>query len=162
MNFRKTTQFLAPACVMPQSDVYDIYPSFSVGNGQIDLGFTALAQRLAQHEQIILDGMVGVFGDDFRVRLTQAFAQLGVTYEWFDAATTLKPEAEIDKLIAPFLGGTDPLFGRRATLALRDFFKPLKLSTARRRIVYGVGAALLAGDGFLVYVDVPKNEIQFR
>jgi len=153
MNFRKTTQFLAPATVVPQTDVYDIYPAFPVA-GEVDLGFVALAKRLAQHDQIVLDGMVGVLWDDFRARLTQAFAQLGVTYEWH-VVRAVEPD------VSRFLGGDDPLFGRRCTLKMRDFVAPTKLPAAKRRIVYGSGAALVT-DGFLVYLDVPKNEIQFR
>ena len=29
-------------------------------------------------------------------------------------------------------------------------------------IYYGIGAALFTEDAYLVYVDVPKNEIQYR
>lgn len=151
MSFRKTTQFLAPART-PAVEGYDIYPAFPA-TGAIDLGFDALAQRLAAHEHIVLDGMTGVLWDDFRARLTQSFTKLGVSYEWL----AVQP-SNVD--VTPFLGGDDPLFGRRCTLTMRDFIQPVTLP-AKRRIVYGAGAALVA-DGFLVYLDVPKNEIQFR
>ena len=48
---------------------------------------------------------------------------------------------------------------------LSDFFAIEKLHhdpKAELSIIYGTGAALFADDGYLVYVDVPKNEIQFR
>ncbi len=73
------------------------------------------------------------------------------------------------KFFAPFLGGNDPLFGTRNTRPLSDYFLPEKLAglarraaAGRRTILYGTGAALAASKGLLVYVDVPKNEIQFR
>jgi mannose-6-phosphate isomerase class I len=85
----------------------------------------------------------------------------------------LLPANQIEALVAPFLGGDDPLFGRRFTGSLRDFFDPEALAAlrpnprARLNIVYGCGAALarwLRDDlhGLLVYADVPKNEIQYR
>ena len=67
-----------------------------------------------------------------------------------------------------FLGGNDPLFGSRFTGNLKDFFEPAKLEailpdeTANLSIIYGCGAALVDWDGLVVYLDVPKNEIQFR
>ena len=95
--------------------------------------------------------------------------RLGTHAAWFDVAVALRPAAEFDALVAPFLGGDDPLFGTRFTGTLPDFFDPEKLSALRASveaaetsIVYGCGAALVGADGFLVYVDVPKNEIQFR
>ncbi|HSH16426.1 MAG TPA: class I mannose-6-phosphate isomerase, partial [Verrucomicrobiae bacterium] len=62
-----------------------------------------------------------------------------------------------------------PLFGTRHTGSLSDCFQPEKLAGIGQRaqaqprtIVYGTGAALALAEAFLVYVDVPKNEIQFR
>lgn len=163
--FRKTTQFLAPAESPDAGDGYNIYPAYPLAAGCIESGFDALARRLASRERIILDGMGGVFWEDFRANLASAFAKLGANYEWLDASQALKPEAEIDRILAPFLGGSDPLFGTRNTRPLADFFAPEKLGSAdgnQRLIVYGTGAALICPNGYLAWVDVPKNEIQFR
>lgn len=167
-SFRKTTQRLAPAVYSPNG-AYNPYPGQPVPAGQIELGFSALARRLAAHERIVLDGMGGVMWEDFRARLSAAFAELGLTHDWLEVGAAWRDEAEINQLIAPFLGGDDPVFGSRNLRPLRDFFAPEKLAELRRRatagrrsILYGAGAALAADDGFLVYVDVPKNEIQFR
>jgi hypothetical protein len=71
-------------------------------------------------------------------------------------------------MIAPFLGGDDPLFGFRATLSLSDFFDTDRLkrikpdADAVLNIIYGSGASLAGWDGLLVYLYVPKNEMQFR
>jgi mannose-6-phosphate isomerase class I len=173
-GFRKTTQPLAPGTHVPPEEGFNIYPGYPVGAGQIELGFPALARRLAAHEHIVMDGMGGVLWDDFRARLTVALGKLGVAFEWNDVTDALRPEAEADRLIAPFLGGDDPLFGTRNPGSLRDFFVPEKLAAlgrraaaGQRRILYGTGAALAHLPAFppshlLLYVDVPKNEIQFR
>jgi mannose-6-phosphate isomerase class I len=169
--FRHTTQRLAPATHHPLEGVYDLYPGYPIGPGQIEGGFPALARRLAAHERVIIDGMGGVLWDDFRARLTAALADLGIEYEWLDVATTLLPEPDIDARIAPFLGGDDPLFGRRNTNPLGAFFDAQVLAdigrrhaagSGRRMLLYGTGAALASTAGLLVYVDVPKNEVQFR
>jgi mannose-6-phosphate isomerase class I len=168
-TFRKTTQWLAPGIWPPANGHFNIYPAHPVGAGQIELGFPALAQRLAGHQRIILDGMGGMLWEDFRTRLAAALAALGVDFEWLDVSEALRPEPEIEQLLAPFLGGNDPLFGTRNTRPLADFFLPEKLAAlarraeaGRRTILHGTGAALAGSKGLLVYVDVPKNEIQFR
>lgn len=167
--FRKTTQPLAPGAYAPPEGAYNIYPAYPLGAGQIELGFPALARRLAAHHRVVLDGMGGVLWEDFRRRLDPALNELGLAFEWLDVSAALRPEAEVDQVSAPFLGGDDPLFGTRNTRPLGDFFSAEKLAalgrrafSSKRAIVYGTGAALAADEGLLVYVDVPKNEIQFR
>jgi mannose-6-phosphate isomerase class I len=171
-SIRKTTQALAPARRQAVPDgQYDIYPGFDVGRGKIDLGWAALAGALQDVAHVTLDGFGGVLWDDLRAHLEPEFAARGVRTCWRDVASALKAPDQIDALIAPFLGGDDPLFGRRFTGELRDFFDPVKLAliqpdpTADLNIVYGCGAALChlaVQPGALVYIDVPKNEVQYR
>jgi mannose-6-phosphate isomerase class I len=166
--FRKTTQILAPA-VHATNCNYNLYPGQPIGAGRIDLGFPALALRIAAQEHVVLDGMSGVMWEDFRNRLSAALLGLGLTCEWLDVREALLTESEVNQSFEPFLGGNDPLFGRHNPRPLRDFFVPEKLAelgqratAGRRTILFGTGAALARTDGFLIYVDVPKNEIQFR
>ncbi len=163
--WRKTTQDLVPVqdCP-PAAGDYNIYGSFSVGEGKISVGYDALAKKLADKRDVIIDGYVGVFWANFRAKLESALRSLGIRASFIDVAERLKNEAEIDQLIAPFLGGDDPIFGKRFSGELADFFQIEKLQhddQAELSIVYGTGAALFA-EGYLVFVDVPKNEIQFR
>ena len=178
--FRKTTQILAPVRYQPAAiGQYDIYPSFDIGPGQIHLGYAALADVIQQHHTVRLDGYGGVLWSDLRQRLEAQLAALGISARWVFIEEALKPPAEVDALIAPFLGGDDPVFGTRFTGALRDFFNEAALeriqsdlhpdlqrnakSGSTITIVYGCGAALVdAPDSTLIYIDVPKNEIQFR
>lgn len=167
--WRRTTQELGPARHTPTSaGQYDIYPGFPVGSGKIELGYSALAARLAGHRRVIIDGYVGVFWHYLREQLNAELIQQGIRATWLDVDMALRPEHEIEQLVIPFLGSDDPLFGTRFTGQLRDFFDVEKLralrpdSDADMSIIYGPGAALTGWDGLLVYVDVPKNEIQFR
>jgi mannose-6-phosphate isomerase class I len=71
-------------------------------------------------------------------------------------------------LTKPFSGGDDPLFGTRCTLPLRDFFSEefsgnmICENDNEITIFYGPGAFLTGLHGLLIYIDIPKNEIQFR
>jgi mannose-6-phosphate isomerase class I len=166
--FRKTTQLLAPAFRSKRASGYEIYPAYPLSTGCIQIGFDELAARLAPHRRIVIDGVGGTLWGDFRECLSGAMNAIGFSSEWIDVAEALRSESEMEQMLAPFLGGDDPLFGKRSTRILADFFVPEKLATLRhsatagaRTIIYGTGAAL-AGNGFLVYVDIPKNEIQFR
>jgi len=166
---RRTTQLLMPA-VHPRTgkDDYDIYPPIDLAGGRIERGFAALARRLAKESVVILDGYGGVLWEDFRARLDAALRALGVETRWTDVRQALLDEPAIDRLIEPFLGGDDPLFGTRFPGTLSDFFDPARLAAlkpdpgAPLTILFGSGAALAGWKGLLVYLDVPKNEIQFR
>lgn len=167
--WRKTTQLLAPVRHTPTpAGQYDLYPAFPIGSGKIAIGYAALAAQLADYRTVIIDGYGGVQWANFRDQLDSALYRRGIRAAWQDVSAALRPEPDIDQMIAPFLGGDDPLFGTRFTGQLRDFFDPGKLRAIRpspdaaMNIVYGCGAALAGWEGLLVYVDVPKNEIQFR
>ena len=171
--WRKTTQHLMPARVADTGQAtiagqYNVYPAHSLAAGQIESGFAALAQRLAGAGQVVIDGYPGVLWEDFRARLDAALQDMAVRVHWIDSAAALKPGAAIEALLTPYLGGDDPIFGFRYPGALIDFFDPAALSSlnpdpnAALNIIYGCGAALAGWQGPLVYVDAPKNEIQFR
>ncbi|SHI79461.1 Mannose-6-phosphate isomerase, class I [Tangfeifania diversioriginum] len=168
-NWRYSSQFLMPSIkTKNKKGKYDIYPTHLLDDGKIEKGFEGLAEELAQHRTILIDGFVGVFFEDFRENLQKYFDRKKLKVHWINTAAALKPEAETDKLIAPFVGGKDLLFGTRTTLNLVDFFQQEKLKSlvldesTDLNIIYGVGALLTGVDGLLVYIDLPKNELQFR
>lgn len=168
-DWRKSSQFLMPAQKEKESiGDYGLYPAYSLGEGKISFGFEKLADELQKHKTIILDGYQGIFFEIIRNNLDTHFLNKGLKTNWIDISEMLKPEPEIDNMIAPFMGGDDPIFGTRTTLGLSDFFQTEKLSKislnedADINIVYGLGAALSNISGTLVYVDLPKNELQFR
>lgn len=168
-SWRKTTQHLMPSRRQETGPgQYNIYPSFELGSGRIQAGFDALARQLAGAGQVTIDGFPGVLWADFRARLDAALHSLGVRTHWVPVDTAWKPPAAIAAHLAPYLGGDDPIFGFRCPGALSDLFVPEALgalqptAAADLSLVYGCGAALAGWAGPLVYVDVPKNEIQFR
>ncbi|MBV5348951.1 class I mannose-6-phosphate isomerase [bacterium] len=173
-NWRKTDQFLMPVSKEGSAKgMYDLYPTLKIEDGKIAEGFESLAIQLKDEKQVIVDGYIGVFFDDFRENLDAEFRKLGKKTQWQPVEEALKPEGEINRIIEPFLGGDDPIFGTRTNLQLADFFDPEKLqkigTTDNRelsecdiQIVYGCGAALAGCPGKLLYIDLPKNELQFR
>lgn len=166
-QLRKTTQYVLPVEKREQNG-YDPYPVHDLGENRIFCDYESLARRIAGNRCVRIDGYVGVRFDLLAEELGRALAALGIRPVWWNASAAMKPSEEIDALVAPYLGGDDPIFGFRTPLTLGEFFDKDKLAAIRpdpqaeMNILVGVGAALAAWDGPLVYVDIPKNEIQFR
>jgi mannose-6-phosphate isomerase class I len=168
-SWRETSQHLLPTQHTPTpAGQYDVYPAFPIGTGKIQSGYAALAQSLARHERIVIDGYVGVLWQNFREQLDSQLQAIGIRAVWLDVSTAMLPEDAIQQFVEPFLGGDDPIFGTRYTGQLSDFFDTDKLrqlqpNSTQMTILYGCGATLAGwNDALLVYVEVPKNEIQFR
>ena len=168
-SWRTTTQDLLPAETPPAPyGRYDPYPAFPVGKGKIGLGYGDLAEQISGQEQVMIDGFVGVFWDALRTQLDAELNARNLRVNWVDIRQAMLTPDEIDAQVEPFLGGDDPIFGTRFTGTLADFFARDKLPTmepdvrADINIIYGCGAALSGWTGLLVYVDLPKNELQFR
>ena len=147
---------------------YDIYPSFKINDNQIFTGFETLAEKIQAYGKVTIDGYGGVFFDLFRIRLDNIFRKNGYNVSWINTDDLFKPEEQILEMTASFLGGNDPLFGKKTSLNLVDFFIAGKLKSASPdtvsdiNIIIGPGAALAGWEGLLIYIDIPKNEIQFR
>jgi len=168
-KLRRTEQFLAPLHKpILTENMYDLYPAFPA-SGELVSGFEALATIISSQKIVAIDGYVGVFFERIKAHLDNLLLPLDKKVVWYDAGKAMKDRDEIDKMVSPFLGGDDPLFGTRCTLALNDFFDVDRLrhhlitpSDDAIHIIIGCGAALMKPDAFLIYVDLPKNELQFR
>lgn len=86
------------------------------------------------------------------------------------AESSLSP-GDIDELVAPFLGGSDPVFGFLSGLTLPQFFDSGKIANSRARVeaireglvlIVGCGASLIMRGDILVYADMPRWEGQNR
>lgn len=165
---RKTTQPLLPVqAVVKENGEYNVFPSFSVAS-EVFVGFDSLANQIAGQKTVVIDGFGGILWENFRQHLNLALLEKKKNVLWYDIDSCLKPSDEINKMIEPNLNGDDPVFGKKYLGELSDFFDAKKLemlqpdAAADICIVYGTGASLANWQGHLVYVDVPKSEIQYR
>jgi mannose-6-phosphate isomerase class I len=165
--YRKTEQALLPATLPQVPEHYRLYPHTELSPGLIGLGYEALAEVLSKYSTIILEGYSGVLWGEFIGGLEPNLKQLGKTVAWHNVRQALKNKQDIDTMISPYLGD-DPVFGTRYPGTLQDFFDKEKLGQIRVlpdadiNIVYGAGASLAGWQGLEVFLEVPKNEIQFR
>lgn len=169
IEYRKTSQLLTPAEQPPAvAGSYNLFPAFPLPPHAIRAGFGRLAKQLVSSSCVRIDGYVGVFWEDFREQLEIEFARLGTTTTWIDVSSALKSCRDVETLVAPLIANDDPIFGVRFRGGLADFFDRRLLSSLQPdagsdlTILYGCGAGLADWAGSLVYVDLPKNEIQYR
>lgn len=156
---------------------YDKFPTVTVPNGENACvqGWDAIAAQLqqavnkrgAQKTVLVVECYPGV--DEAAVlreleqRLTPALS--------IQAEEAMHPPEKIDALVAPFLGGNDPVFGFMSGLSLVQFFDAEPLWRLRRQIeelkkglvlIVGCGASLIAWGEILVYADLARWEAQLR
>ena len=147
---------------------YDIYPSFKLKEDQISEGFFKLAEFISRYKNVVIDGYVGVFYEFFREQLDMHLNEMDLTTSWISTSDFFKPQHIIEHSTASFTGGDDPVFGKKADLNLEDFFEISLLkniapdTSADINILIGPGASLAGWTGLLIYIDLPKNELQFR
>jgi len=167
--WRKSSQELLPEKhSSPPDNGYDIYPAQSLGSGKIFVGYDVLADLLKGNPVIIVDGFPGVLWEKFRAQFSVSLQEIGVRANFVDVQRAMFSPEKIDRLIAQFMAGEDPLFGLRFPGKLVDFFDTEILQSLKPdpscpvNLIYGCGASLANWQGSLVYLDVPKNEIQYR
>jgi len=148
-------------------DSYNIYPSFEIEKGKIELDYQSLAKEIADCHCVCIDGYIGVDWSDFISNLTKALEDIEVQSIAYSMSSAFKESKEIDLLISDFLGGDDPVFGKLFPGELSNFIELEKLENIEPdsnclSILYGCGAALSLWDAKTIYVDIPKNELQYR
>jgi len=157
---------------------YDKFPSIAVPPGHADSSWSgwesicsAILARTASGKALVaVECYPGVHVEEVLARLAAGLQPILA----IDTREAFKPEAEVDAMVGPFLGGDDPVFGYlNATLQMVDFIGPEKSGELTRIIaadsargpvlVVGPGASLLApGADLLVYADMPRWEGQLR
>lgn len=127
----------------------------------------AVRQRAAAKTVLCIECYPGVHEGQVRAELeTRLRPELTLS-----SAVALLSPGQVDKLVAPFLGGGDPVFGFIADLELKQFFDPDRIAHLRSRIaelerglvlVVGCGAALVHAGDILAYADLARWEAQQR
>ena len=155
---------------------YDKAPFIAVPNteGACVTQWDAIARRLqaalpsdARRSIVAVECYPGV---DETGTLQELQARLGATLAVL-SADALRPVEQIEDLVAPFLGGSDPVFGFLCPLPLPQFFDTARCARLRARIarqgeglilVVGVGATHLVAADLIVYADLARWEAQQR
>lgn len=110
----------------------------------------------------------GAAKDELIIKLGEELRKRGKNVRFFHSSVAMKDPQTIEKMIAPYLGGDNPLFGTITDKHLVNWFDENKLNSiqpdpeADLNIFIGTGAALSQWKAPLIYIDIPKNEIQFR
>ncbi|RZJ76525.1 MAG: hypothetical protein EOO45_01880 [Flavobacterium sp.] len=167
---RKTEQEIMPDRIakIKTVDGYDIYPHFNLGDHKIFSGIASLCDYIIEHQTVVVDGYAGVYWDRLISAIGNELRLRNVKINLVDFSDAMKPEAEIIGLTAPFMGQEDSVWGKKTTLTLPDYFNENLLKStlpdqdAGVNILIGPGAALAGWEGKLIYVDMPKNELQHR
>jgi mannose-6-phosphate isomerase class I len=170
LQLRKSTQFLMPHKLSDNKDgeVYNIYPVTNLGSGKIFNGYASLAEWIIGQKTVVIDGYEGVLWDIVKTSLQSQIADAGLKVNFIETAAYLKSEEDIETLVQPFLGATTSVWGTKCTLKLSDLYELDKLIAQSPdkeydvNIVIGTGAALANWGAPVIYIDLPKNELQFR
>ncbi len=156
---------------------YDRYPYVAVPGGENACvqGWDAIAGRIAGAIQqqgrrktvVVVECYTGVDEtavlDELRERLKPVQA--------LRPCVAMLPPEQIDRLVGPFLGGDDPVFGWLSGLKLAQFFDPARIAALREHVqsvaagivlIVGCGASLIVDSDLLVYADLARWEAQNR
>jgi mannose-6-phosphate isomerase class I len=168
---RKSAQFLLPVKLnqdVKEEGIYNIYPVCSLGKHKIFNGYSSLAEWIIEQKTVIIDGYVGVFWDQTKAAIHQHIINEGLTINWIGTEKYLKTASEIDELEQPFLSIPDSVWGTKCLLDIKDFYEFEELASevpdkeCTINIVIGPAAALVNWDAPVIYIDLPKNELQYR
>lgn len=149
-------------------------PSAHATSCQVSWAAVANALRSAVADRlraiVAIECYPGVHDDVVREELASHLRPARV----INSKDAFKSPAEVDALVAPFLGGDDPVFGYlNQTLSLGDFLNADHAKAITQSVqsevtpgivlVVGPGASLLAPScDVLVYADMPRWEGQLR
>lgn len=155
---------------------YDLRPVVEVagGAGAAVAGWDTVGARLARdvtsrgaaRTVVAVECYSGVDVDEVVAGLTPALRPSVVVRA---ERAFLDPEA-VDRVVAPWLGGDDPVFGRLCPLTLEAWLEPGRRDVVRAEVeaargtvlVVGTAASLCCTPDVLVYADMPRWEEQLR
>lgn len=148
---------------------FDKYPEKEIAGYQACQGWDTIrkiiSDRIGDTGVIVVDFYPGVDREEVTAELSKFSGYL------LDAEVCTISDTEYQKLIAPLLTD-DRVFGIMNTLTISDVYQEEKVKVLQTRlrqlqsqglvIVYGVGASLITRGDLLIYLDMPRWEIQCR
>lgn len=169
-NLRKSSQPVMPARLANNTALagrYNIYPAHKLADGSIFNGYASLTNWIAGQKTVVIEGYVGVLWDSVKTCIEEQLSLKRLKVNWIYTTNYLKPQTEVDILVSPFLGTADSVWGTKCTLALKDLYTEELGSVSPDKgfdinIIMGPGASLANWDAPVLYIDLPKNELQFR
>lgn len=170
IGWRESLQPLLPldAGKVATNENYESMPFFSLGGQEIVAGVAQLTDWIIEQKTVLIDGYGGVFFKEIQLQIQKELEVRGITAKWQFTTDYLKSEAELNLMVAPFLGEENEVWGTKTSLELKDFFKYNELSALQKdnsstlNIIIGAGAGLVKWDVPVIYFELPKNEIQYR
>lgn len=146
---------------------YNMYPFAQLGTGRIMSGYASLAAWMTARNVILIDGYIGNDWEYIASSLERELKAAGKAVNVVFTCTMMKPAEEVEALVTPFLGEKGTVWGKRATIKLEDLFDKQKLHQVQPAadaitLVIGPAAALTNLQAPVVYIDLPKNELQYR
>jgi mannose-6-phosphate isomerase class I len=171
VQLRKSSQFLLPTKLNQDTvakGIYNIYPVCPLGENKIFNGYDSLVQWIIEQKTAVIDGYAGLFWEEIKSSIHEQIINKGLTVNWIETATYLRPVSEIDLIVRPFLSEPDSVWGTKCMLEIKDFYEFEALAAqlpdkeCAVNIVIGSAAALVNWNAPIIYIDLPKNEVQYR
>jgi len=145
---------------------YDKFPAVTV-DGDCFSGWEQISRELLGHigslERFVL--AVECYSGVSQAELeTSLLPLLNPALSISTLRDAFKSPEEIDQIVAPDLGGDDPVFGFMTRLEMGDFLDLSEISIPSQGliVIYGPGASLCAPYDALIYADMPRWEEQMR
>lgn len=153
-NYEKDPVIKIKYCQSPQffgwNDIFNHCKSLTKGKSS---AIIAIETYQGVNEKVFKDSLYAEFS----------------SYRILHTTSLFKDEKEIEKMVFPFVTN-DRVFGSMNSLSILDFFSPVRLKELQKNnfdnedkcIIYGPGASLITSFDLLVYMDMPRWEIQQR
>jgi len=137
----------------------------------------AIASRVARKTVVVVECYPGVDEEEVSRELQKYLSSTeggngkACSFTVIRSSQAYLPPEKINSLVAPFLGGNDPVFGFLSSLILLEFFDAEKLARLQRQIAaidagvvlaVGCGATLVCDGDILIYADLARWEAQMR
>ncbi|MGV8877712.1 MAG: class I mannose-6-phosphate isomerase [Sphingobacteriaceae bacterium] len=177
VNNKETSWRLSSQPVLPirlnrnddEKETYQVFPHHHLESGELFNGYESLCSWILAHQIVLIDGYAGIIWKVVKSKLADEFHKKGVQVNWVETADYLKHREEIAQLVKPWLGEPISVWGTKTNLVLPDFFRSAFLKESHKEwsasainIIIGAGAALFHEQAPVIYLDLPKNELQYR